>query len=68
MARGALICGRLVPVPGVVGRAFVVAPVRVDQRCAVRLLRARKRSAGPEERIRAIGRLRRRDRDRQEAA
>ena len=68
MSSGALIFGRLVPVPGAVGWAFALAPVRVDQRCAVRLLRARQRSAGPQERIRAIGRFRRRDRERREAA
>ena len=58
---GTLMFGRLVPVPGGIGRAFAVAPIRVDQRCAARLLRARRRAAGPEERLRAVARFRRRD-------
>ncbi len=58
---GTLMFGRLVPVAGAVGRAFALAPIRVDQRCAVRLLRARQRAAGPEERLRAVARFRRRD-------
>lgn len=68
MSAGALVFGRLVPVGGPVGWAFALAPVRVDQRCAVRLLRARRRGAGPDERIRAVGRFRRRERERREAA
>jgi hypothetical protein len=58
---GSLIFGRLMPVPGLVGWAFALRPVRVDQRCAVRLLRARRRAAQPEERLRAVARFRRRD-------
>ena len=53
LPRGALIFGRLVPVPGPIGWTFALPPVRVDQRCAARLLRARKRGADPEERLRA---------------
>ncbi len=61
LSPGALLFGRLVPVPGRVGHAFALRPVRVDQRCAVRLLRSRRRHADPEERLRAIARFRRRD-------
>jgi hypothetical protein len=63
-----LVFGRLVPVPGPVGRAFALPPICVDQRCAVRLLRARQRGAGPEERLRAVARFRRRGEREHEAA
>jgi hypothetical protein len=58
---GTLMFGRLVPVTGAIGWAFAIAPLRVDQRCAVRLQRARQRGEGPEERLRAIARFRRRE-------
>ncbi len=61
LSAGSLLFGRMVPVPGRVGSAFALRPVRVDQRCAVRLLRARRRHADPEERLRAVARFRRRD-------
>jgi hypothetical protein len=63
-----LMFGRLVPVVGAVGRAFALPPIRVDQRCAVRLGRARQRGEGPEERLRAIARFRRRDQQGRAAA
>lgn len=63
LERGTLIFGRLVPVPGPLGRAFALPPIRVDQRCAVRLLRARRRGADPDERLRAVARFRRRARE-----
>lgn len=65
---GTLMFGRLVPVAGRVGQAFALAPLRVDQRCAVRLGRARQRGEGPEERLRAVARFRRRDQRGQAAA
>jgi hypothetical protein len=65
---GTLIFGRLVPVAGAVGRAFALPPIQVDQRCAVRLGRARQRGEGPEERLRAVARFRRRDRQGRAAA
>lgn len=68
MAPGTLVFGRLVPVLGSLGLAFALRPVRVDQRCAARLLRARRRGAEPEERIRAVARFRRRDRQSKAAA
>ncbi len=58
---GTLLFGRLVPVSGEVGLAFALPPIRVDQRCAVRLGRARQRGEGPQERLRAVARFRRRD-------
>jgi hypothetical protein len=64
---GTLMFGRLVPVTGAVGLAFALPPIRVDQRCAARLGRARQRGEGPEERLRAVARFRRRDQE-QEAA
>ncbi len=68
LPRGTLLFGRLVPVPGPIGWTFALPPVRVDQRCAARLLRARTRSADPDERLRAIARFRRRDRQERSAA
>jgi hypothetical protein len=64
---GTLVFGRLVPVKGAVGLAFALPPIRVDQRCAVRLGRARRRGEGPEERLRAVARFRRRDQQEQAA-
>jgi hypothetical protein len=60
LVRGALVYGRVVPVDGDPGFAFVLAPERVDQRCARRLLRARRQGSGAEERLRAVGHSRRR--------
>jgi hypothetical protein len=60
LAEGALVYGRLVPVAGDPGRAFALPPVRVDQRCATRILRARRQGSGPLERLRAVGHSRRR--------
>jgi hypothetical protein len=63
-----LLFGRLVPVTGAVGLAFALPPIRVDQRCAVRLGRARQCGEGPQERLRAVARFRRRDPHEQAAA
>jgi hypothetical protein len=60
-APGSLVFGRLMPVPGPPGWMFALRPVRVDQRCANRLLHARRRGAEPQERLRAVARFRRRD-------
>ncbi len=63
---GQLVAGRLVPMPPPGSTApgepmgFVVPPFTVDQRCAARLLRARQRGAGAEERVRAVARYLRR--------
>jgi hypothetical protein len=65
---GTLVFGRLVPVGGAVGRAFALPPIQVDQRCAVRLGRARQRGEGPEERLRAVARFRRREQQGRAAA
>jgi hypothetical protein len=59
-AAGDLLYGRLLPVEGAVPLAFAVAPTVVDRRCASRLLRAFQRRSGPEERILAVARSRRR--------
>lgn len=61
MATGALVYGRLVPVVGDVPLTFALAPVSVDARCAARVLRTRQRVGGPEERLRAVARFRRRE-------
>jgi hypothetical protein len=58
--RGAIVYGRAVPVGGDPELAFVLPPERVDQRCATRLLRARRQGGGPEERLRAVAHSRRR--------
>ena len=60
-APGSLVSGRLMPVPDPPGWMFALPPVRVDQRCANRLLHARRRGADPQERLRAVARFRRRD-------
>jgi hypothetical protein len=60
LVRGAIVYGRAVPVAGDPELAFVLPPERVDQRCATRLLRARRQGGGPEERLRAVGHSRRR--------
>jgi hypothetical protein len=60
VALGALVYGRLVPVLGDVAVAFALPPVGVDARCAARVLRTRQRVGGPEERLRAVARSRRR--------
>jgi hypothetical protein len=61
LAQQALLYGRLVPVEGTVPQAFALPPVAVDQRCAARVLRARRRRSGPQERLRAVARSRRRE-------
>ncbi len=61
VAPGSLVFGRLMPVPGTPRWTFALRPVRVDQRCANRLLHARRRGAEPQERLRAVARFRRRD-------
>lgn len=60
-ATGVLLYGRLVPVEGELPLAFALAPTVVDSRCAARILRARHRGSGPEERLRAIAHSRRRE-------
>jgi hypothetical protein len=60
LAEGALVYGRLVTVAGDPGRAFALPPVKVDQRCATRIVRARRQGSGPLERLRAVGHSRRR--------
>jgi hypothetical protein len=65
---GTLMFGRLLLVGGPVGRAFALPPIRVDQRCAVRLGRTLQRGEGPEERLRAVARFRRRDQQERSAA
>jgi hypothetical protein len=60
LAEGALVYGRLVPVAGDPGFAFALPPAKVDQRCATRILRARRQGSGPLERVRAVGHSRRR--------
>jgi hypothetical protein len=57
---GDLLYGRLLPVEGVLPLAFALAPTVVDRRCSARLLRAFQRRSGPEERILAVARSRRR--------
>ena len=58
--QGAIVYARAVPVAGDPELAFVLPPERVDQRCATRLLRARRQGGGPEERLRAVAHSRRR--------
>jgi hypothetical protein len=60
LVRGAIVYGRVVQVAGDPELAFVLPAERVDQRCATRLLRARRQGSGPEERLRAVGHSRRR--------
>jgi hypothetical protein len=59
-AAGTLLYGRLVPVAAEVPLAFALAPTVVDSRCAARVLRARQRRSGPDERLRAVAHSRRR--------
>jgi hypothetical protein len=59
-AGGTLLYGRLVPVPGEVPLAFALEPTVVDSRCAARVLRARQRRSGADERLRAVAHSRRR--------
>jgi hypothetical protein len=60
LAPGSLVYGRLLPVAGDPGLTFALQPAKIDQRCATRLLRARRQGSGPEERLRAVGHSRRR--------
>ncbi len=60
-ASGVLLYGRLTPVAGEVPLAFPLAPTVVDRRCAARVLRARRRGSGPDERLRAVAHSRRRE-------
>jgi hypothetical protein len=57
---GTLVYGRLVPVLGDISLSFALPPVLVDQRCAARIVRARRQGSGPEENLRAVGHSRRR--------
>jgi hypothetical protein len=59
-AAGELLYGRLLPVDGAMPWTFAVTPTVVDRRGAARLLRALQRRSGPEERILAVARSRRR--------
>jgi hypothetical protein len=60
LVRGAIVYGRAVQVAGDPELTFVLPAERVDQRCATRLLRARRQGSGAEERLRAVGHSRRR--------
>ncbi len=60
-ASGVLLYGRLTPIAGEVPLAFPLAPTVVDRRCATRVLRARRRGSGPDERLRAVAHSRRRE-------
>jgi hypothetical protein len=55
-----LLYGRLMPVSDAGPLAFALPPVPVDQRCAARILRARRRGSGADERLRAVALSRRR--------
>jgi hypothetical protein len=59
-APATLLYGRLMPVNDPVPLAFALPPVPVDQRCAARILRARHRGSGADERLRAVALSRRR--------